>query len=56
MYRGPPNVADSVTFSGIMFPVRRADVSPAGGAFIIYFGRFPSRRPRFVRDILSFVY
>ena len=29
---------------------------PAGGAFIISFGRSQSRRPRFVRDILSFLY
>ena len=31
-------------------------ISPAAGAFIIYFGRSPSRRPRLVHYLLSFPY
>ena len=33
-----------------------SEVPPAWGAFIMYFGRSPSRRPRFVLDLLSFLY
>ena len=33
-----------------------SEVPPAWGAFIMYFGRSPSRRPCFVLDLLSFLY